>query len=685
MSGEHEQGRHFACTLPSVLLRHFRKSGGSNVVADLLRRAGSTRTEEYLDDVSNWISFDEAVALFEAAEDITGDPEIARTIGEETVGQHAGTPVATLLRSLGSPEEIFRQMAVAATKFNTTAELEAVEVEPGRAVIRAKSRPGFARHRHNCLWTRGMLSQPTVLFSLPPATVEESECILRGDPYCLYTATWDRDLAALRADPAQHVTALEAQLATMSESLESVYATAGELIAGGDLDEVLARVTERAATAVRAPRYLLAVRVPGESKLRCHHNGFGASEARVLAEGLLTTAESEMPNSWLVADVSSHQREYGRLVAMSEEQQFFPEERQLWDLYARYAASALDGATALADAERRHNEARALLELARALAAAGTSNEVAARLAEAVPAVVDCDRVSVFLWEEQDEELVFAASSGQAAVANADMSGMRIRPADTPLLADLADDPDAAPLFLAQDSNDKFVRRILQRFAALSIIAMPIVAHGNLLGMLTVAVHSRRERLDPRQDLVDRLSGVAAHAASALENGRLIDRVTHQARHDGLTGLANRAFFSERMEHALGRARDEEAPLGLFFVDLDDFKTVNDELGHAVGDELLCQVAARLLDRVRTTDTVARLGGDEFAIVLTDATSTSEIEAAAARVAEAFDEPFEVGGEQLTVGASIGHAVWPEDAQEIEALMRHADAEMYRAKRAARG
>src|SRR5919197_663918 len=177
MSGDHEQGRHFACTLPSVLLRHLRKHGGSNAVAELLKRAGSTRSEEYLDDVSNWISYDEAVALWDAAEEITGDPDIARRIGEETVGQHAGTPVATLLRSLGSPEEIYRQMAVTATNFSTAAELEAVEVEPGRAVIRSKERNGFSRHRHHCLWTRGMLSQPTVLFSLPPATVEDTECI----------------------------------------------------------------------------------------------------------------------------------------------------------------------------------------------------------------------------------------------------------------------------------------------------------------------------------------------------------------------------------------------------------------------------------------------------------------------------------------------------------------------------
>jgi diguanylate cyclase (GGDEF)-like protein len=684
MIGETDGGQHFACTMPSVLVRRVRKDGGEQAVTNLLERAGSARTPEYLDDVSNWISYDEANALFDAAEELTGDSSIARRTGEQTLSQHAGTPVATLLRSFGSPEAVLSKITLTAARFSTVAEMDAVDITPGRSVVRAREREGYERSRHHCNWTAGLLSQTTVLFGLPAAAVEEHECVLRGDSHCVYTISWDKDLAALRADPAEHVTALEAQLATMTESLESVYATAGELIAGGDLDTVLARVTERAATAVRAPRYLLAVRVPGESNLRCHHSGFAGSEARVLAEGLLSTPAEELPSSWLVADVTSHQRDYGRLVAMSEASQFFPEEHQLWDLYARYAASALDGATTLADAERRHNEARALLDLARALATAGTSDEVAVRLAEAVSAVVDCDRVGVFLWQEDTQELAFAAAWGEAAVADGDFSDMRIRPADTPLLADLTDDPEPTPIFIAQDSNDRFVRRILQRFAALSLIAVPIVAHDHLLGLLTVAVHSRRERLDPRQDLLDRLSGVAAHAASALENGRLIDRVTHQARHDNLTGLANRAFFAERIESALGSARSREAPLGLFFVDLDSFKAVNDERGHAVGDELLCQVASRLLDTVRSTDTVARLGGDEFAIVLPDAGSVGEIEAAAERVAAAFAEPFEVGNETLPVGASIGRAIWPEDAAEVEALMRHADASMYRAKRAAR-
>jgi diguanylate cyclase (GGDEF)-like protein len=169
-----------------------------------------------------------------------------------------------------------------------------------------------------------------------------------------------------------------------------------------------------------------------------------------------------------------------------------------------------------------------------------------------------------------------------------------------------------------------------------------------------------------------------------MQTAQLVDKVTHQARHDGLTGLANRVVFTEQIEIALTRADVTGQPVGLFFVDLDDFKRVNDQYGHHAGDELLCQVARRLLDTVRAVDTVARLGGDEFAIVLTGIGEPSEVESAAARVARAFEAPFQVAGAELSLGASVGLALWPDDAQEIEALMRHADAEMYRAKRAAR-
>src|SRR3954451_22044633 len=159
-------GRHLACTQSSVLLRLVRRMAGEEGLNRLLELAGSTRSIAYLDDVTNWISLDESLALFKAASEITGDAQIARRVGEESVAQHAGTPVATLLRSLGSPEEVYRQMALAATKFSTVSELDTIEVAPGRALIRGRGCEGFVRTREGCDWAQGLMSQATVLFGL---------------------------------------------------------------------------------------------------------------------------------------------------------------------------------------------------------------------------------------------------------------------------------------------------------------------------------------------------------------------------------------------------------------------------------------------------------------------------------------------------------------------------------------
>ena len=670
---------HFACTLSSVLVRMLRRICGEDGLMELLRLSGSTRTVAYLDDLTNWISYDEAIALFAAAEQVTGDPQIARRVGEETIAQHSGTPVATLMRSLGSPDEIYRQVTQAGSKFTTASVLEALEVSPGRAVIRERAAEGFDRAVAHCDWAKGLLSQPTVLFGLPPAAVEESTCQARGDDACLYEITWDAGLAEKTADPAEHVTVLESQLSAMTERLDSVYATATDLIADSDLDSVLVNIMERAATAVRAPRYLLALGTDEDSGIRCHHSGFDEAEALDLAQRLLETPLDRLPSTWLAADVSSHRRSYGRLVAMSDST-FFPQERYLLELYARYAASALDGATALAEANQGHEQARALLELARSLAAATTSEEVTLSLADTTPAVVDCDRVSVWVYDEEAQELSCRATSG---AGDPDLYDLRVGPQDTHHLADLLADPQPGPLFFDRDADDEFVKALLGRFGGLAMIVAPIVARGEFLGALIVTVTSDAARLQPRRDLLDRLSGVVAQAATALHTGRLVDKVTHQARHDSLTGLANRAVFTERMERALAAAEDTGRPVGLLFLDLDDFKSVNDQRGHHAGDELLRLVAERLLGTVRASDTVARLGGDEFAIVLAEMEDPDEVDVAAERVLRAFADPFAVAGAPLALGASVGQAVWPDDAAEVEALMRHADAAMYRAKRAA--
>jgi diguanylate cyclase (GGDEF)-like protein len=157
-------------------------------------------------------------------------------------------------------------------------------------------------------------------------------------------------------------------------------------------------------------------------------------------------------------------------------------------------------------------------------------------------------------------------------------------------------------------------------------------------------------------------------------------KITHMARHDALTNLPNRVLFKDKMEEALARG-DE---LAVMFLDLDRFKSVNDSLGHPVGDALLCAVTERLQKVVTDGDTVARLGGDEFAIVQRN-TSPHHASEFAARVIDTLVEPFEVRGHQVIIGTSIGIAMAPADGNEPDQLLRNADMALYRAKADGRG
>jgi diguanylate cyclase (GGDEF)-like protein len=214
---------------------------------------------------------------------------------------------------------------------------------------------------------------------------------------------------------------------------------------------------------------------------------------------------------------------------------------------------------------------------------------------------------------------------------------------------------------------------------------VPLATEDALLGILGVSVLDRPERLALTADLLDRLSGVAAQGSTALQNGRLVDQITHQARHDQLTGLANRLQFADRLRKAVNRARQRDELVTMFYIDLDGFKPVNDELGHDAGDQLLRELGHRLAGCVRSTDLVARLGGDEFAVLITTQTSREVPAALAERLFGVFADPFVIDGRILRVRASIGSATFPFDADSADALLRRADASMFEAKRTALG
>jgi diguanylate cyclase (GGDEF)-like protein len=664
--------RQICCSMTSVLLSVVRDAGGDGAVAEVLARAGSGREPRFLENADNWVSLAEATALLDAGVEITGDEAFPRRVGEQTVRRHAGTQVSTVLRSLGSTEAVLEQITLTAAKLSAVTTLEALEAGPGRAVVLARAREGFTRSRRHCDWAKGLLSSASTLFGLPVARVTESECQARGDERCLYEVSWDAELAAQAADPQLRVTALEAQLLAMSQRVKSCYATAGDLVSSSDLTTVLERVVQRAANAVRAPAHILAVRARDSDELEIYSHGVDVQRAKELA--LATLEGGSFDGSALIVEVASSRRAYGQLIAhYPSTMEFFPQEEELLGMYAKHAAAVLDMATALEEAARRHGEISLLHALSQALSQAGTSEEVAERLTLAVPKVVDCDRVGVWRWDREGGCLRWLASSSHDEESVSYLSELAISADDTPHLQRMIADHE--PVYFAQDEPDPYIARMMELLSVVALVIVPIVAHGDFLGVLTVSVTERPERLLFEGELLTQLTSVAALAATAVQNGLLVDALARRARHDGLTGLLNRVGFRHEIDRAL--LSRHQPRLGLLFVDLDDFKLVNDEYGHEAGDELIREVARRLRAAARAGDIVARFGGDEFAIVLMDVEERAQLSSAEARVRSAFAERLRLGELELSLSASVGAAMSPDDGSTIRELIKHADAAMY--------
>ena len=185
----------------------------------------------------------------------------------------------------------------------------------------------------------------------------------------------------------------------------------------------------------------------------------------------------------------------------------------------------------------------------------------------------------------------------------------------------------------------------------------------------------------------EHVHGIVLNSRDVSERKAFEEQLAHQAFHDPVTKLANRALFSDRVEHALMRSTRGVPEIAVMFIDLDDFKTVNDSLGHTAGDEVLQEVGRRLKIAVRPTDTVARFGGDEFAVLLDGVDGSAEAADAASRILRALELPIEIDGKNVVPRASVGICLVGEDLETPEAteLLRNADVAMYMAKRDSKG
>jgi diguanylate cyclase (GGDEF)-like protein/PAS domain S-box-containing protein len=209
-------------------------------------------------------------------------------------------------------------------------------------------------------------------------------------------------------------------------------------------------------------------------------------------------------------------------------------------------------------------------------------------------------------------------------------------------------------------------------------IELPLAHAGRQLGVLRVSKATAYSTED-----IEFLAFISEQLAVAIERKMLNDDLLRAARYDELTGLPNRRLFYDRLRSAMARARRKGSMLAILYLDVDDFKAVNDTLGHAAGDAVLSLLAERLRGCIRESDTVARLGGDEFLVLIEDVQSSTVANAVAAKIGAALDAEMALGGSMALVsGVSIGMAFYPGDGEDEDALLAHADKEMYIVKRA---
>ena len=299
----------------------------------------------------------------------------------------------------------------------------------------------------------------------------------------------------------------------------------------------------------------------------------------------------------------------------------------------------------------------------------------AAHLAQATGA----DECGICYWDRPgDRVLTYGYYPMERRAAVAEVYELADYPATRRVLNDHAD----MYVNVGQVDADPAEVEFLESIGMQSMAMLPLVARGEAIGAVEMYW---RTGTSPEEARLKLGRSLAQAAAIALDNARLYEEIRHQAFHDGLTGLANRALFGDRVEHALARSLRTGSLIAVLFLDLDDFKTVNDRFGHHAGDQLLRSIAERIVAIVRPGDTAARLGGDEFAVLLEDVHGQEDARLVAQRLIQAIRTPARLGDVDALVGASIGIALSTAGGEAAPDLLRNADFAMYRAKGAGKG
>jgi diguanylate cyclase (GGDEF)-like protein len=329
--------------------------------------------------------------------------------------------------------------------------------------------------------------------------------------------------------------------------------------------------------------------------------------------------------------------------------------------------------------EQRLRELNILYGVSKSVTSLLEPDRVLTRIVEATSYITGADEISLFLLDEDAQHVQV-----KAIQRSEDESAHQVQiEADDAVVRQVM---DTGEVVMIQSPRSRKTDPLE------TTLAVPLRVGERTTGVLRATARAAAKPFSEDDRYL--LSMLADYGAIAIENARLYEAAQYEleerkraeaivrqmAYHDDLTGLPNRALFNDRLGVALARARRSKQKLAVMLLDLDHFKDVNDTLGHAVGDQLLQAVGQRLSGLLRESDTVCRMGGDEFLLLLPDMQKSEYAGKAAERILEVIRKPFTLGEHRLPVTTSLGIAVYPDDGEDGDALVKNADLAMYVAK-----
>ncbi len=401
-------------------------------------------------------------------------------------------------------------------------------------------------------------------------------------------------------------------------------------------------------------------------------------DANADPRGLPIPGTDDIDESMVVVPMRYDDRVTG-VIALSKLglHQFDVADVRILSILADQAATAIQSATAIGASKALAEDLRRIADLSSALSRSLDTRQVADLIAQHMAAALGADECAISQWDRPGDQLATSGCWPPDRMASHEpffaLAGYpetrRVLETQAPSVVDV-NDPNA-------DADEV---ALLRRDGHGALVMLPLVAKGETLGLVELLA-ARPLAMEGRR--LDLARAMANEAAMALGNARLYETARALADRDPLTGFYNHRFLHERLGEEILRAQRAGTPLALLMIDLDDFKLVNDTLGHLFGDDVLRWAAGQIRAVLRGSDVAARYGGDEFAVVLPDTPAEGAREVGERIVAALQDRPYAASGRgPVPVGASVGVASFPSDGRTAQALIAGADAALYRVKRA---